>query len=79
MSKDAFHRRNELMTKSLSIILKKRIVKTTWTIYKDEKRRIDALEMWIWRRMEKIAWTDLKTNVEVLEMLEEKLSIVKQL
>jgi len=33
--------------------------------------------MWIWSRMEKIAWTYRKTNVEVLEMLQEKQSIVK--
>jgi len=49
----------------------------TWILRKDEKRRLDALEMKIWRRMEKIAWTDHKTNVEMLEILEEKLSIVK--
>jgi len=30
-----------------------------------------------WRRMDTIAWTDQKTNVEVLVMLEEKQSVVK--
>jgi len=49
----------------------------TWTLRKNEKRRPDALEMWILRRIKKIAWTDRKTNVEVLEMLGEKQVIVK--
>jgi len=44
---------------------------------KNERRRLDALEMWICRKMEKIAWTDRKTNLEVLEMLGEKQSIVE--
>jgi len=63
------------MITSLSNTLKNRIVKTlvwsvalygtqTGTLRKDEKRRLDELEMWIWKRMEKIAWTDWKMNVE---------------
>jgi len=49
-------------------------VKTSVALYgaemrilrKDEKRRLNSREMWIWRRMEKIVWTDRKTNVEEL-------------
>jgi len=37
-----------------------------------KNRSLDALEIWIWKWMEKIAWPDRKTNVEVLEMLVEK-------
>ena len=43
----------------------------TWTMRKEDAKRIEAFEMWIWRRMEKISWTDLKTN-EVLKKVEEK-------
>jgi len=45
----------------------------------DEKsgvKRIEAFEMWIWRRMERISWTEHKTNEEVLKKLEEKRSLV---
>jgi len=28
--------------------------------------RIQAFEMWIWRRMERISWTEYRTNEEVL-------------
>ena len=37
----------------------------TWTMRKEEIRRLEAFEMWTWRRMEKINWTEHQTN-EVL-------------
>jgi len=30
-------------------------------------RRLEAFEMWIWRRMEKMSWWDKVTNEDVLE------------
>jgi len=33
--------------------------------------RIEALEMWIWRRMEKISWMDKVTNEDVLKKVNE--------
>jgi len=33
--------------------------------------RLEAFEMWIWRRMENISWLDKVTNVEVLRDSEE--------
>jgi len=33
------------------------------------KRRIEAFEMWIWRRVLKISWTEHKKNDEVLKQL----------
>ena len=30
----------------------------TWTIRKEDMRRLEAFEMWIWRRMEKVSWTE---------------------
>jgi len=33
----------------------------TWTYYKKEDiRRLKALEMWVWRKMEKLSWRDSK-------------------
>jgi len=48
---------------------KKKLIKTlvwtallygseTWTLRKEEIRRLEAMEMWLWRRMEKISWTE---------------------
>ena len=43
----------------------------TWTLKKEEVRRIEVFEMWIWRRMEKISWSDGITNEEVLRRVGE--------
>jgi len=31
-----------------------------------DRERLEAFEMWVWQRMEKISWVDKVTNVEVL-------------
>jgi len=46
-----------------------------WTLAKEERRRIEAFEIWCYRRMAKIRWTDRITNEEVLERVSEKRSI----
>jgi DNA-binding protein YbaB len=87
-AKDAFNKRKELMTKSLSKAVKKRLIKTlvwpvalygceTWVMSKKEIERLDAFEMWVWRRMEKISWMDKKTNEEVLKYVGEERRIVE--
>src|SRR5687768_2172739 len=78
LAKEAFSRRKELLTKRFRNVVKKKIVKTliwitllygceTCTLRKEEIRRLEALEMWLWRRMEKISWTDKISNEEVLK------------
>ena len=87
MVKSAFATRKELLCSRLSLALKNKIVKTviwpvllygceTWTLRKEEIRRIEACEMWLWRRMVKVKWSDRKTNEEVLRMVSEKRSLV---
>ena len=34
----------------------------SWTIKKAERRRIDAFEMWCWRRLLKVPWTVRRSN-----------------
>jgi len=43
----------------------------TWTLTQADRDRIEALEMWIWRRMEKISWMDKVTNEDVLKKVNE--------
>ena len=31
-----------------------------WTVKKAERRRIDAFELWCWRRLLRVPWTDCK-------------------
>ena len=44
----------------------------TWTMRKEDIRQIEAFEMWIWSRMERMNWTEHKTIEELLEKVEEK-------
>ena len=39
----------------------------SWTIKKAEHRRIDALEVWCWRRLLRIPWTSRRSNQSILQ------------
>ena len=51
----------------------------TWTITKSMLSRLDAFEMWVYRRVLKISWTDKITNEEVLRRMGTGRAIVRQL
>ena len=48
----------------------------TWTMRKEDVRILEAFEMWTWRRMGKLSWTEHKTNEEVLEAIGEERSLI---
>ena len=39
----------------------------SWTIKKDKHRRIDALELWCWRRLLRVLWTARRSNQSILK------------
>ena len=39
----------------------------TWTIKKAESRRIDAFELWCWRRLLRVPWTARRYNQSILK------------
>ena len=39
----------------------------SWTIKKAEHRRIDALELWCWRRLLRVPWTAKRSNQSLLK------------
>ena len=39
----------------------------SWTVRKTEERRIEAFELWCWRRVLRISWTDRVTNKTIIE------------
>ena len=39
----------------------------SWTIKKAERQRIDAFELWCWRRLLRIPWTARKSNQSILK------------
>ena len=38
-----------------------------WTVKKAESRRIDAFELWCWRRLLRVPWTTRRSNQPILE------------
>ena len=38
----------------------------SWTVKKAERRRIDAFEMWCWRRLLRVPWTARRSNQSIL-------------
>ena len=38
----------------------------SWTIMKPEHQRIDAFEVWCWRRILRVPWTAKKSNQSIL-------------
>ena len=40
----------------------------SWTVKKAECRRIDAFELWCWRRLLRVSWTARRSNQSILEI-----------
>ena len=38
-----------------------------WTMKKAERRRIDAFELWCWRRLLRVPWTARRSNQSILK------------
>lgn len=77
-----------LTSKKIHLNIKKRLIKTyvwsvatygceTWVINDTEKKKLEAFEMWCWRRMERISWIERKTNEEVLRTVGEKRTLIE--
>lgn len=90
MGRLAFGRKKELLSNGLHPQIKNRIIKSfvwsiamyaceTWTLKEDDKRRIEAFEMWIWRRSQNISWRDKVTNEEVLRRVSQERQLMKEI
>src|SRR3989442_10649771 len=88
MAKDAINKRKELFTKGLSMTLKKGMVKVlvwpvvlygcdSWTLLQDEINRLQALEVWLWRGLEKISWREKIRNDELFAMVMEERCLIR--
>ena len=78
MAKAAFSKKKTLFTRKLDLNLRKKLIKCyiwsmalygveTWTIRAADQKYLESFEMWCWRRMENISWTDLLRNGGVLQ------------
>jgi len=82
MAKAAFNKKRALFTSTLELKSRKRLVKCyiwsivlycaeTGTLRAVDQKHLKSFEMWCWRRMEKISWTDHVRNEEVLLRVKE--------
>ena len=47
----------------------------SWTIKKAERRRIDAFELWCWRRLLRVPWMARRSNQTILKEISPKYSL----
>ena len=46
-----------------------------WTIKKTERRKIDAFELWCWRRLLRVPWTERRSNQSILKEISPEYSL----
>ena len=47
----------------------------SWTVKKTERRRIDAFELWCWRRLLRVPWTARRSNQSILKEISPQCSL----
>jgi len=78
MVKAAFNNKKTQFTRQVDLNLRKKLVKCyiwsialygaeNWTLRKVGQKYLESFEMWCWRNMERITWTDCVRNEEVLQ------------
>ena len=47
----------------------------TWTVQKAERQRIDAFELWWWRRLLRVPWTARRSSQSILKEISPEYSL----
>jgi hypothetical protein len=47
----------------------------SWTVRKKDRKKIDAFELWTWRKILQVLWRDRRMNLSVLEEIRPKRSL----
>ena len=90
IAKRSFWELKELMKSNVNMKTKKRLLNTyifslltygceAWTIGREAARRINAFEIWCYRRILKISWINRTTNKEVFDRIKEKPTLLKKI
>ena len=77
---------NSFHSKDITLLTKVHVLKATvfpvvmygresWTIKKAECQRIDAFQLWCWRRLLRIPWTARKSNQSILKEINPEYSL----
>ena len=51
----------------------------SWTVKKAERRRIDAFELWCWRRLSRVPWTARRSNQSFLKEISPRISLERMM
>jgi len=90
MAKAAFNKKRTYFTSTLDLELRKKLVKCyiwsitlygaeTWTFRAVDQKHLENFEIWCWRRMERISWTDYVRNEGVLLRVKEQRNILHEI
>ena len=77
---------NKLKSRDITLPTKVRLIKAlvfpvvmygceSWTIKKAESQRIDAFELWCWRRLLRVPWTAMSSNQSILKEINPEYSL----
>ena len=75
-----------LKSRDITLLTKVHIVKAmvfpvvkygceSWSVKKAERRRIDAFELWCWRRLLRVPWTARRSNQSILKEISPEYSL----
>ena len=75
-----------LKSRAITLLTKVHVVKAmvfpvvmygceSWTVKKAERRRIDAFELWCWRRLLRVPWTARRSSQSILEEISPEYSL----
>jgi hypothetical protein len=89
MAKVTFNKMRANFSSILDVKLRKNLVKCyiwstdlygaeTWTLRAVDQKHLESFDMWCWRRMEKIIWTDYVRNEEILLRVKEQRNILNR-
>ena len=84
--KPTFSLNSVLKSRDITLPTKVRLVKAmvfpvvmygceSWTMKKVERRRIDAFELWCWRRLLRVPWTARRANQSILKEISPEYSM----
>ena len=51
----------------------------SWTVKKAERRRVDAFELWCWRRLLRVPWTTRRSNQPILKEISPGISLEERM
>ena len=70
-----FKIKNEPIMHLLSVYIKITYECESWTVKKAERWRIDAFELWCWRRLLRVPWTARRSNQSILKEISPEYSL----